>query len=86
MSSDPVKKKSTSFFKHRLHEIIFEADTSMGLLFDVALLFAILASVVVVCLETIDSLEMKYGRLFYALEWFFTILFTIEYVLSLIHI
>ncbi len=55
----------------------------MGLLFDVVLLLAILCSVIVVCLETVESLETRYGDIFVRLEWLFTILFTIEYVLRL---
>ena len=55
----------------------------MGLLFDVVLLIAILASVIVVCLETVDSLNEQFGGWFRALEWFFTVLFTIEYALRL---
>ena len=83
MKSNSPQKTSNASLRHRLHEIIFEADTAMGLLFDVTLLFAILASVIVVCLETVDSLSNQFGALFVKLEWFFTILFTIEYVLRL---
>lgn len=72
-----------SLLRHRIHEIIFEADTFGGLLFDVVLLIAILLSVIVVCLETVDSLMEQYGQLFITLEWIFTILFTIEYLLRL---
>lgn len=82
MSSNSVEKtNSRSAFKHRLHEIIFEADTGWGLVFDIVLLVAILASVIVVCLETVDSIS--HPNLWVNLEWFFTILFTIEYILRL---
>ena len=74
---------SQTKLRHRIHEIIFEADTTSGLLFDVVLLVAILLSVVVVCLETVDSLMDKYGPLFITLEWIFTALFTVEYLLRL---
>ena len=74
---------SNSALKHRIHEIIFEADTAMGLLFDILLLIAILLSVVVVCLETVEPFKTKYGSLMVKLEWVFTILFTVEYVLRL---
>ncbi len=69
--------------KHRIHEIIFEADTKMGLLFDVILLAAIVCSVTVVCLESVESLEDRFQGLFLKLEWFFTGLFTVEYILRL---
>ena len=69
--------------KDQLHEIIYEADTPAGKVFDVALLVAILASVLVVVLESVESLRLKYGDLFFFLEWVFTGLFTIEYILRL---
>ncbi len=68
---------------HRLHEIIFEADTPAGKLFDVALLVAIVASVTVVMLESVAAFSDRYCAALRALEWFFTLLFTAEYVLRL---
>lgn len=70
--------------RNRLHEIIFEADTPEGKFFDVALLVMILLSVLVVSLESVEEWEMKYGRIFTILEWVFTGIFTIEYLLRLI--
>jgi voltage-gated potassium channel len=67
----------------RLHEIIFEADTPEGRLFDLLLMVAILASVTVVVLESVASVRARAGPTLRALEWGFTILFTIEYVLRL---
>mgnify|MGYP001269479359 FL=1 len=69
--------------RERIHQIIFEADTSKGKAFDIALLIAILLSVLVVMLESVESIEKEYGGLLLALEWFFTILFTIEYFLRI---
>jgi len=69
--------------KAKIHEIIFEADTKEGKLFDVLLLFAILLSVAVVFLESVDSIATKHSNLLKILEWFFTILFTIEYGLRI---
>jgi voltage-gated potassium channel len=65
--------------KQKLHEVIFEADTPLGKAFDIFLIWAILASVVVVMLESVSSFDQKYGHLFNALEWVFTIFFTLEY-------
>lgn len=65
------------------HEIIFEADTSAGKLFDIVLIFCIFASVGVVMLESIKSLRDVYGSLFNILDWLFTAFFTVEYVLRL---
>ncbi|HVF80922.1 MAG TPA: ion transporter [Flavisolibacter sp.] len=68
----------------RLHEVIYESNTTAGKLFDISLLFFILSSIIVVMLDSIQSLHQQYGKLFYNLEWAFTILFTIEYILRLI--
>ena len=66
-----------------LYEIIFEADTPMGKAFDVALLVAILLSVLAVLLESVAEIREDYGNWLYGIEWFFTLLFTIEYGLRL---
>lgn len=67
----------------RLHEIIFEADTPAGRAFDLLLLVAIVSSVAVVMLESVASVRARAGPTLRALEWGFTILFTIEYLLRL---
>jgi len=77
------EKRKFEAIRKSLHEIIFEADTPAGKNFDIALLIAILGSVFVVMLESIDAFQVQYGKLFYFIEWFFTILFTIEYLLRL---
>ena len=77
-----VKNKPT--LKHRLHEIIYEADTKGGKLFDVILLIAILASILFVMLESVQSIDEKYGPFLDVAEWVITILFTLEYVLRLV--
>jgi len=65
--------------RNRLYEIIFESDTPAGKLFDVVLIVAIVASVVAVLFETVPSIRIQYPRLLYAIEWAFTLLFTVEY-------
>ncbi len=65
----------------KIYTIIFEAETPAGKIFDVALLIMILASITVVSLESVVELRRKYQVLFLTLEWIFTILFTIEYIL-----
>ena len=70
-------------WKKRLYEIIFEADTPAGKLFDVCLLIVIVLSTVVVMVESIPS-SNRYATLFITLEWIFTILFTIEYILRVL--
>lgn len=69
--------------KHRVRIIIFEAHTPAGKAFDVGLIIAILVSVVAVLLDSVHDLHVRYGELFLATEWFFTVLFTVEYALRL---
>jgi voltage-gated potassium channel len=73
-------------WRRRLHEIIFEADTPAGRAFDVALLVAILLSVLAVLLESMAELRQDYGGVLRAVEWTFTGLFTIEYALRLVSV
>ena len=73
-------------WQRRLHEIIFEADTYEGKLFDVILLIAILLSVLAVMLESVSSIYAEYGEELYILEWIFTIIFTLEYIARIISV
>lgn len=75
-----------SGWKHRLHEIIYEADTPLGKLFDLALIFLIVLSVVLVMLESIDNVDKHYHDTLLALEWVVTIFFSLEYIARLISI
>lgn len=70
-------------FRARLHEIIFEADTPAGKWFDVLLIVSIVLSVLIVMLDSVDSINTSHGGLLYLGEWVFTALFTIEYLLRL---
>ena len=70
--------------KSLLHEIIYEADTPEGKLFDVLLLFLILLSVFVVMLDSTAVFHAKYRYLFDVIEWIITVLFSIEYALRII--
>jgi voltage-gated potassium channel len=70
----------------RLHEIIFEADTRAGRAFDLVLIWLILLSVATVVLESVSRVRAQYGPLLYSLEWLFTFLFTVEYVLRLLSV
>ena len=75
--------RPVSGWRFRAYVIIFEADTRLGRLFDLALIWAILASVAVVLLDSMESVHAKYAVLLNRLEWGFTIIFTIEYILRL---
>ena len=69
--------------KDKLFQIIFGTDTPSGRLFDILLIVAILLSVVVALLDSLAGLHARYDRLFIILEWGFTLIFAVEYVLRL---
>ncbi len=71
-------------FQRKTHQIIFEADTPMGKLFDVVLIALIALSVLTVMLDSVKGFNAVFAREFYIAEWVFTILFTIEYILRLL--
>ena len=73
-------------WRARWHEVIFEADTPAGKVFDVLLLVCIVLSVVAVLLESVASIRAEYGGVLRAAEWAFTILFSVEYLARLITI
>jgi voltage-gated potassium channel len=67
----------------RLFTVIFEADTRSGRLFDLVLVWLILASVAVVMLDSFASVHARWGSVFSVLEWVFTVLFSLEYLARL---
>jgi voltage-gated potassium channel len=69
--------------KDKIYKIIFEHDTKTGKAFDIWLIIFVFLSVLAVMLETVDSLSSNYSRFFNIIEWFFTILFSIELILRL---
>ena len=69
--------------RRRLFEIVFHAEDRAGRLFDVVLIVAILASVSVVMLDSVESLRGRHVDAFLLAEWFFTLLFTVEYLVRL---
>ena len=83
MTLDDEKLSGLTGWRLTLHEIIYEADTPAGKLFDITLIVCIITSIVAVMLESVESIAQTYGPLLRAMEWFFTLLFTAEYVLRL---
>lgn len=70
-------------WRKRLYEIVFEAETTAGKAFDIFVIWLITVSVLVVLLESVQSVRQYFGYGLFLAEWFFTILFTIEYLLRL---
>ena len=87
-SSEPNQSPSNELpaWRRRIHDIIFEADTFAGRLFDIVLLVSIALSVIAVMLETVEDFNSSYGNWLVGAEWVFTILFTIEYILRIISV
>jgi voltage-gated potassium channel len=83
-SSETAPRPAAAPWRRRLHAIIFEADTPGGKAFDLVLLLSILTSVIVVMLDSVRSINASYGQLLAGLEWCFTLLFTVEYLLRLL--
>lgn len=69
--------------RDRIRIIIFEADTKAGRRFDVTLIGLILLSVLTVMLDSVPQINAEYGQQLYYAEWFFTLLFTVEYAVRL---
>lgn len=81
--SENTPNQSEETTKEKVWRTIFLSDTPSARGFDIALLIFIGLSVLVVMLESVQSLDQKYHRLFFILEWVFTIVFTIEYLIRL---
>lgn len=77
------KKDNRSAWRKRLYTIIFEADTRAGKWFDVMLILSIVLSVIAVMADSVRNINSAHGPFLYAVEWFFTLLFTVEYILRL---
>ena len=71
-------------WRRRLYTIVFESDTRAGRAFDLTLIFLILASVGIVMIDSVETIHTRWGELFTVLEWLFTAIFSVEYVLRLI--
>lgn len=80
----PEKSWEEMTLKEKTWEVIFNADTFWGRIFDEVLLVFILLSILVVMLESMEAVRQEYGLLLFRIEWFFTIAFTIEYIVRVI--
>jgi voltage-gated potassium channel len=78
------KERPASVWRNRLHEIVFESDTLTGRIFDLLVIWLIALSLLTVTLESVREIREDYGNLLFYAEWFFTILFSIEYILRLL--
>jgi voltage-gated potassium channel len=81
-----MQKANRTSWRSKLHNTIYESNTTAGKVFDIALLVLIVLSIIVVMLDSMKSFNRQYAHLFSVLEWAFTFLFTMEYILRLVSI
>lgn len=79
-----MKKFFDKHWKAKVYKIIYHSDTPIGKLFDLILLIVIIASIILVMLESVVWIDRKYHTFLNISEWVITILFTIEYILRII--
>lgn len=78
------EQTSIDTWRNRLYVVIFESNTPTGKSFDVLLIVSIIMSVIAVMLDSVSAIHNRYGDALYVIEWFFTLLFTVEYILRLV--
>ena len=69
--------------KKKIYDVIFGYESKAGKLFDIVLICMILISVSAVLLDSVNSVHLRFGPQLLRLEWFFTVVFTIEYAMRL---
>lgn len=74
---------SNTGWRERLRIIVFQSDTKPGRRFDKILLLIILCSLLVAIIDSIESVHRQYADLFAWIEWGFTFVFAVEYILRL---
>ena len=82
-NSSPKKSLSGMTRKEQIYEIIFEADTREGKLFDVVLLVFILVSILLIIVDSLHLFTDTFNQILHVLEWIITLFFTVEYVLRI---
>ena len=73
-------------WRESLNTVIFGSETPMGKAFDVVLSISIVLSVIVIMLDSVEAIQIRYAQALYIIEWLFTLLFTLEYGLRLISV
>ena len=79
----PPEANKAADWRFRWHEIIFEADTPKGKAFDIGLLVTIVASILIVMLQSVSTINREYGNILNIADWIITIGFSIEYALRI---
>ena len=79
----PPEANKAADWRFQWHEIIFEADTPKGKAFDIGLLVTIVASILIVMLQSVSTINQEYGNILNIADWVITIGFSIEYALRI---
>ncbi|MEW6703919.1 MAG: ion transporter [Pseudomonadota bacterium] len=89
---DPAESDSLRFgkppqgWRRALHRVVFESDTHAGRIFDIVVIAAIVLSVAVVIVDSVEGLLREHRPALDAAEWLFTVLFTVEYLARLVSV
>lgn len=86
VDTEAYRPDDSSHWRSRLHLVIFGTSTRSGRRFDIALLVLIVASVIIVMLDSVKEIRAEWGRELLYIEWGFTLLFTIEYILRILSV
>jgi voltage-gated potassium channel len=78
-----MSKRQQTPLQEQFYEVIFGTETPAGKWFDIILIVVILASVAVIMLDSVHKLDAEYGNFYLKLEWVFTLLFTVEYLVRI---
>jgi voltage-gated potassium channel len=78
-----MSQRQQSPLQLRFYEVIFGTETPAGKWFDIGLILVILSSVAVIMMDSVDQLDLEHDRLYLRLEWAFTVLFTVEYLVRI---
>lgn len=70
--------------REKLYTVVFGTTTKAGRNFDLILLVLILISVLVVMIESVPVWRHQHEELFHVVEWVFTVIFTVEYILRIL--
>lgn len=78
-----MSKRQQTPLQEKFYDVIFGTETPAGKWFDIILIVVILASVAVIMLDSVHKLDAEYGNFYLKLEWVFTIMFTVEYLVRI---
>ncbi len=81
-----IETPSKKGWRSKIFKIIYHADTPAGKWFDIILIVFIILSVLTIILDSVNDLHLNYGDILKIAEWFFTLVFTLEYILRLVSI